>query len=134
MMATIFTRRVIAYVIDFFVISAVMWILAYLFYFFVNPYEAYSVYKYFPYILPVLIMVYFVYCEKVHGASIGKSLLYLQVRSRNGAYISWAQAIVRNLSKMYWVPVIFDWIIGKLTGKDRLLGNFTRTSVVDEFR
>ncbi len=133
-MATIFTRRVIAYILDFFVVSAFMWILSYLAYLIVNPYETYTIYQFFPYILPVIIMLYFVMCEKVKGATVGKALLYLQVRSRNGAYISWAQAIVRNLTKIYWVPIIFDWAIGKLLKKDRIFSDFTRTVVIDELR
>lgn len=79
-------------------------------------------------------MIYFVMCEKVKGATVGKALLYLQVRSRNGAYISWAQAIVRNLTKIYWVPIVFDWAIGKLLKKDRIFSDFTRTVVIDELK
>lgn len=133
-MSSVFTRRVIAYILDFIVISAFMWILAYLCSFFVKPYEAYAFYKYFPYILPILIMVYFVLCEKIKGATIGKAMMYLEVRSRNGAKINWPQAIVRNLSKIYWFPIIFDWLIGKLLNSDRFLSRFTRTVVVNELR
>ena len=79
-------------------------------------------------------MLYFVYCEKVHGASVGKALMYLQVRSRNGAYINWAQAIVRNLSKIFWIPILFDWLIGKFLGRDRILAIITKTVVIDELR
>ena len=80
-------------------------------------------------------MVYFVLCEKVFAASIGKAMMYLEVRSRNGARINWAQAIVRNLSKVYWVPIIFDWAIGKLLkSNNRILGDITKTVVIDELR
>ena len=74
----------------------------------------------------------FVLCEKFMGATVGKSLMYLQVRSKNGAKISWPQAIVRNLTKIYWVPIVFDWLIGKLLKTDRILNNITRTIVIDE--
>ena len=135
-MASKFTRRIIAYVLDFFVVSAFMWILAYLCYFIMNPYETGSIYQYFPYLLPILILVYFIFLEKTKGATVGKALMYLEVRSRNGARINWAQAIVRNITKIYWVPIIFDWIIGKLlgAGNNRLLGSITKTVVVDELR
>lgn len=131
-MASVFTRRVIAYILDIFVISSVMWILAYLCYMMINPYETYGVYKNFAMIVPILIIFYFVLCEKLMGATIGKSLMYLQVRSRNGARISWAQAIVRNLTKIYWFPVIFDWLVGKFLRTDRLFGAITRTVVINE--
>ena len=133
-MASVFSRRVVAYVIDFFVVSAFMWIVSYLLYFIVSPYNSYMVYQYFPYVTPVLILVYFILCEKFNGATVGKSLMYLQVRSKNGAFISWPQAIVRNLTKIYWIPIIFDWGIGKLLRTDRVLNNITKTVVVDELR
>lgn len=131
-MATVFTRRVIAYVLDFIVLSAVMGILSYLLFLVMGPSNVYSVYQYLPYAVPALIFIYFVLCEKFAAASIGKSLMYLQVKSKNGADLSWPQAIVRNLTKIYWVPIIFDWLIGKLLKTDRLLNNITRTIVIND--
>ena len=131
-MATIFTRRVIAYVIDFFVVSAFMWIVSYLCYFLFNPSNVYTVYQFFPIVVPILIMIYFVGCEITYAATVGKALMYLQVKSRNGANINLAQAIIRNLSKIFWVPILFDWAIGKAVGKDRILSEITRTVVVNE--
>lgn len=131
-MATIFTRRVIAYVIDFFVVSAFMWIVSYLIYFILNPSHVHSVYQYFPIVVPILIMVYFVCCEVIKAATVGKALMYLQVKSRNGANITVAQAFVRNLSKIFWIPILFDWILGKFLGRDRILSEITRTVVVNE--
>ena len=135
-MASVFTRRVIAYILDFFVVSAFMWIVSYLCYFLMNPYETFAVYQFFPIVLPILILVYFIVLEKSKGATVGKALMYLEVRSRNGARINWAQAIIRNLSKIYWVPIIFDWLIGKLLGakNNRFLGSLTKTVVIDELR
>ena len=134
-MASLFTKRIAAYLADFFVVSAFMWIVAFVLYLLANPYSMNSLYSYFPYVVPVLIMVYFVVCEKYKGATVGKALLYLQVRSNNGEYVSWQQAIVRNLTKIYWLPIIFDWAIGKILGKnDRILNSITKTRVFDELR
>lgn len=134
-MASLFTRRIIAYIADFFVVSAFMWIVSFVLYLVMNPYSMNSIYYYFPFVVPILIMVYFIICEKYKGATVGKALLYLQVRSNNGEYISWTQAIVRNLTKIYWVPIIFDWAIGKILGKkDRILNSITKTRVFDELR
>lgn len=130
-MATVFTRRIIAYVLDFFVVSAVMWIIAYLLSLIFSPMEINSVYSVFPYLAPVLGFIYFVTLEKAKGATIGKSLMYIEVRSRNGSNINWPQAIVRNITKIYWVPIIFDWIIGRIMKTDRLFGNLTKTVVVN---
>ena len=131
-MVSVFSRRVVAYVMDFFVVSAFMWIVSYLLFFVVNPYNSYMVYQYFPYVTPILTLVYFILCEKFAGATVGKSLMYLQVKSKNGYDISWPQAIVRNLTKIYWIPIIFDWAIGKLLKTDRILNNITKTIVIDE--
>ena len=70
----------------------------------------------------------------MHGATVGKALMYLEVRSRNGARISAPQAIVRNLTKIYWVPIIFDWAIGRFLNQDRILTYITKTVIVDELR
>ena len=99
-----------------------------------NPYETYKVYVYFPYVAPVLGLLYFICCEKLKDATIGKALMYLQVRSRNGARINWAQAIVRNITKIFWIPIIFDWALGKLLRtNDRLFSAITKTVVMNEF-
>ncbi len=90
-----------------------------------------SVYSVFPFIVPILGFAYFVFLEKSKGATIGKALMYLEVRSRNGANINWPQAIVRNLTKIYWIPIIFDWLIGRIMKTDRLFGNLTKTVVVN---
>ena len=57
----------------------------------------------------------------------------LEVKSKNGYDINWMQAIVRNLTKLYWFPIIFDWLIGKLLHSDRILNNITRTTVVEYY-
>ena len=130
-MVSVFSRRIIAYVLDFFVVSAVMWIIAFLLSLIIGPMDISYTYAYFPYIAPVLGFVYFVFLERVKGATVGKALMYLEVRSKNGAYINWPQSIVRNLTKIYWIPIIFDWLIGRFMNTDRLFGNLTRTVVVN---
>lgn len=132
-MVSVFTRRVIAYLMDFFVLSAFMWIVSFLLNFAMAG-HAYSLYQVLIYIVPILIFVYFVYCEKTYGATVGKSIMYLQVRSKNGARISVPQALVRNITKIYWFPIIFDWAIGKILKTDRLLNTVTKTVVIDELR
>ena len=131
-MVSVFTRRVIAYVMDFFVVSAFMWIISYLLSLIVSPGGFYSVYQTMLIIVPILILVYFILCEKIYGATVGKALMYLQVKSKNGYDINWAQAIVRNLTKIYWFPILFDWFIGKILKKDRIINEITKTVVVDE--
>lgn len=132
-MASLLSRRVLAYIADFFVVSAFMWIISYLLSIVFNPYQINTVYDYLPYVVPILIIVYFVLCERYKGATVGKALVYLQVRNYRGEQISWIQAIVRNLTKIYWIPIIFDLAIGLLLKRgDRILDSITKTVVVDE--
>ena len=134
-MASVFTRRVLAYIIDFLVVSAFMWIIAYLLSIIINPYGKFQIYNYLPYVVPVLGLVYFVFLEKTKQATVGKALMYLRVTSRNGRPITWIQAIVRNLTKIYWFPILFDFAIGKLThSSDRLFGSFTKTMVINDIQ
>lgn len=131
-MATVFTRRVIAYILDFFVVSAFMWIITYFLSLLVQPADSHQVYQVLPFVAAVLILVYFAVCEKLFGATVGKSLMYLGVKSENGADISWLQAIVRNVTKILWFPIIFDWLIGKFMNNDRLFNVITRTVVFND--
>ena len=131
-MASVFTRRVLAYIIDFFVVSAFMWIISFLLSLIINPYGKFQIYNYLPYVVPVLGLVYFVFLEKTKQATVGKSLMYLRVTSKNGRPITWIQAIIRKLTKIYWFPILFDLAIGKLAhSPDRLFGSFTKTMVIN---
>lgn len=130
-MATVFTRRIIAYVIDFFVVSAFMWIVSFLVSLIFSPLDVIPVYNMFLYLVSILGLAYFVVLEKSKGATVGKALMYLEVKSRNGYNINWAQAIVRNLTKILWFPIIFDWLVGRIMNTDRLFGKITRTVVVN---
>lgn len=136
----LFLKRTIAYILDFFVVSAFMWIVSYFAYFFINYFNMFQIYHYFVFILPILIILYFTILEKNLGATIGKRLMFLEVKStvpRRGRLgrdysLSYSQALIRSLSKIYWFPIIIDVILGKITGKTRLLDGITRTTVVEE--
>ena len=136
----LFGKRAVAYILDFFVVSAFMWIISYFAYFFINYFNMFQIYHYFVFILPILILLYFTVLEKNLGATVGKRLMFIEVKSavpRRGRLgrdysITYAQALVRSLSKIYWFPIIFDVILGKITGKTRLLDGITRTTVVEE--
>ena len=136
----LFLKRTIAYILDFFVVSAFMWIISYFAYFFINYFNMFQIYHYFVFILPVIILLYFTILEKNLGATIGKRLMFIEVQAtvpRRGRLgrdysITYAQALIRSLSKIYWFPIIIDVILGKITGKTRLLDGITRTTVVEE--
>ena len=84
--------------------------------------------------------MYFTILEKNLGATIGKRLMFIEVQAtvpRRGKLgrdysLTYSQALIRSLSKIYWFPIIIDVILGKITGKTRLLDGITRTTVVEE--
>ena len=136
----LFLKRVIAYILDFFVVSAFMWIISYFAYFFINYFNMFQIYHYFVFILPILILLYFTILEKNLGATVGKRLMFIEVKAvtpRRGKLgrdysITYMQALIRSLSKIYWFPIIIDVILGKITGKTRLLDGIARTTVIEE--
>lgn len=137
-MVSLFTKRVLAYIADYFVVSAIMWIIAQFLSFIIFPYLAFFLFDYLIILAPIVGFSYFVILEVNKGTTVGKHLLYLKVVSTmNFNYfsnITYKQAILRNLSKIYWIPIIIDMLIGRFVGSsnERFLGKVSRTEVVDE--
>lgn len=134
-MESIFKKRILAYIIDYFVITALMWILAQILAIIIIPYSMFIIYNYFVFILPIITIIYFAFLEKNKGVTVGKSIMFLKVVSSSGNEINYFQAIIRNLSKIYWVPIIVDLIIGRFYGdesNERILGKLSKTKVVNE--
>ncbi|MCL2157327.1 MAG: RDD family protein [Methanobrevibacter sp.] len=132
-MVSMFKKRVLAYLIDWFVIFAILNILAWIVQNSIEILFSIHILNYFIYLLPIFIIFYFVYLEKKKGKTIGKDILDLKVVSEDGGNITYREAIIRNLSKLYWIPIIFDLIIGRNVGesKERILGQWSKTMVVE---
>ena len=137
-MASLFKKRVLAYIADYFVVTAVMWIIAQLLAIVAFPYATLFIYDYFIILLPFVGLIYFVVLEAKLGTTVGKHLLFLKVASVKEktfySDISFIQSLIRNLSKIYWFPIIIDLIIGRLFGSsnERILGRLSKTEVVKE--
>jgi uncharacterized RDD family membrane protein YckC len=70
--------------------------------------------------------------EATKGATIGKQLLNLRVVSLEGP-MNFTNALVRNISKIYWLFFLIDWIVGFVTDGDprqRWFDRFSNTTVV----
>ena len=80
-MVSVFKKRVLAYVADYFVVSAIMWIIAELLYLIVFPFSAFFVYEYMIILAPIIGLAYFILLEKKLGTTVGKHLLFLKVLS-----------------------------------------------------
>lgn len=73
-----------------------------------------------PFIFGIIQLFYFVILDVAWGATIGKRILGLKVQMTNGSKVQFGQAFLRNVSKIYWLFLLLDWIIGIATpGPDR---------------
>ena len=71
-----------------------------------------SFFSAFPVVIGLFSILYFPATEVYNGASIGKSVLGLKVTTLDGAKPNWGQAFVRNVSKIYWVLLLLDVVVG----------------------
>jgi uncharacterized RDD family membrane protein YckC len=73
-----------------------------------------------PFFFGLIEVLYFVILDVSWGATIGKRVLGLQVQMVNGSKVLFGAAFIRNISKIYPLFLLLDWIIGIATpGPDR---------------
>ncbi len=136
---TYWVRRILAFVIDAVIVFVAVGILVALtalpFLIFSGPGVFGAVIGgVFTFLSGVLLVLYFTAAEVLSGSSIGKRVLGLKVIAAGGKLPNAGEALVRNLSKFYWLLLLLDIIVGLATSKgytqkysDRLMG----TSVVN---
>ena len=61
-------------------------------------------------VLIVITMLYFTIFEAKTNKTIGKKMTHLYVSDEEG-YMSYKKAFIRNLTKIYWIPLILDILI-----------------------
>jgi len=66
----------------------------------------------------VILFFYFIVAEVTTGATVGKRAFNLKVVGPNGGRPTVVQSLVRNISKIYWVLLILDVVVGLATSKD----------------
>jgi len=67
------------------------------------------------FILGIIELLYFVLLEASSGATVGKKILGLQVQMTNGSKVTFDKAFIRNISKIYGLLLLLDWILGVAT-------------------
>jgi uncharacterized RDD family membrane protein YckC len=60
----------------------------------------------------VILVVYFSFAESIYGASIGKSIMGLHVTTMDRKNPGLGASFVRNVSKIYWVILLLDVVVG----------------------
>lgn len=68
-----------------------------------------------PLIIGIIELFYFVILDVSWGATIGKRIMKLEVQSANGGKLSFDKAFIRNISKIYGLILLIDWLIGIVT-------------------
>ena len=68
-------------------------------------------------VVGILLILYFPLAEATRGATIGKSAMKLKVVGKNGGNPNFVEAFVRNISKIYWLLLLLDVIVGLATQK-----------------
>lgn len=65
----------------------------------------------------IVFVLYFAVTESWYGASLGKRVFKLKVVSRSNTKPNFAEAFVRSLSKIYWLLLLLDVIVGLALSK-----------------
>ncbi len=116
--------RLIAYIIDSIIIAIptyIIWFIITLALVF-SPLSFFAIYGIalvFPFIFGIIEVLYFAILDVSWGATIGKRFLGLQVQTTNGGKVPFGKALIRNISKIYWIFLILDWLIGIVTPGDK---------------
>src|SRR3990170_2621537 len=118
--------RLIAWIIDSIILGIVAFILV-LFLFvpfvfvgaFADFYAAWAYVLVVPLALGILSVLYFLVLETSWGGTVGKRILGLRVQTVNGGKVSFGQSFIRNISKIFWVFLVLDWLIGVATPGDK---------------
>ena len=88
----------------------------------------------FSFLAGVILVLYFAAFEVLAGASIGKRVMGLKVVAPGGRAPNAVEALVRNVSKLYWLLLVLDVIVGLAVSKSytqKYTDKLMNTSVVD---
>ncbi len=74
-----------------------------------------------PFIFGIIEVIYFVILEVYwDGTTIGKRIMGLQVQLVNGGKVTMDKSFIRNITKIYWLFLLIDWLVAIVTpGNDR---------------
>jgi uncharacterized RDD family membrane protein YckC len=124
-------RRFAALLVDIIIITLFMWIVSSVIFMLLAGVGIFSFLNYWIFIGAILIIVYFTYMEGKTSSTFGKRLFKLRVEAVKGS-MDYKKAFIRNLSKILWLPLILDVILGFLMGdsNDRFLDKVSETYVV----
>lgn len=131
-MQGLWSRRIVALFIDATIITLFLWVLVAVLYPLIALLNIYLILSLWLPLTAIFIISYFTYFEHKYGVTPGKNVMKLKVRSLKGS-MNYKRALIRNLSKILWIPLVIDIIIGFALGKprQRYLDRAAGTEVID---
>jgi uncharacterized RDD family membrane protein YckC len=134
-MENFFGQRFAALLVDIIIITLFMWIISSILFMLLAGVGIFNFLNYWIFIGAILIIVYFTYMEGKTSSTLGKRLFNLKVETVKGS-MDYKKAFIRNLSKILWLPLILDVILGFLLGdsNDRFLDKVSGTYVVRDVK
>ncbi len=67
----------------------------------------------------ILALLYYMILDTTWGGTLGKRVMGLHVQMLNGANVPFDKSFIRNISKIYPLFLILDWLIGIVTPGDK---------------
>jgi uncharacterized RDD family membrane protein YckC len=124
-------KRLVALIIDAVIITLILWVILALIYPLLALANLFFLANLWIPLAVLLIIVYFTYFEGRYSATPGKNVMKLRVKALKGK-MGYRKAFIRNLSKILWLPLIVDVIIGFALGspRERYLDRLAKTEVV----
>lgn len=130
-MQNFWSRRFAALIIDMVILTLLLWIITAITYPLIAAANVFVILNYWLLLAALLIIGYFTYMEGKNSVTLGKIIMKLRVNSVDGN-MNYKKAFLRNLSKILWIPMILDVVLGFISGSsnDRYLDGISKTFVV----
>lgn len=131
-MQKLWGKRFTALIIDFLVITLIIWVLSAIIYPLIAMSNIFGILNYWLIFTALIIIGYFTYLEGNYGKTLGKNVMKIKVIADDDE-MNYQKAFIRNLSKILWIPLIVDVLAGYLAGNSKLryLDKIAGTNVVN---
>ncbi len=126
-------KRFVALLVDIIILTLFMYVISAIVFLLFAQLGIFSALNYWIIIGAIIIIVYFTIMEGMTGSTLGKKLFKLKVKAVKGN-MSYIKAFIRNLSKIYYFPLVVDVILGFIFGdsNDRILDKISGTYIISE--
>ena len=123
-------RRFLALIIDVIIVTLTLGIISAVIYPLIAVTNLFTILNYWLVLAAFIITGYFTYMEGKDGATLGKILMKIKVNATKGD-MNYKKAFLRSLSKILWIPLVLDLILGFIFGdtNDRFLDGVSKTAV-----